>query len=123
MTTVRFPIGNGAYEEVEVPALVPAAPVRHITKLAFRQRFTAAEKATIEIAALDVALAPMSARGQAAALRANQADLQVATFIDLDRPDTRGGVQMLEAAGLLAAGRALVIMDAPIQPGERYTRG
>lgn len=90
-----------------------------ITRLAFRNRFTHAEKAAIELAALDDPAAPMPQRQQAAALRANQADLAAATFIDLARPDTRAGVQMLEAAGLLAVGRALEILDTPIQPEER----
>lgn len=90
-----------------------------ITRLAFRNRFTLAEKAAIELAALDDPAAPMPQRQQAAALRANQADLAAATFIDLARPDTRAGVQMLEAAGLLAVGRALEILDAPVQAAER----
>ena len=73
----------------------------------------------LEIAALDNPAAPMPARAQAAALRANQADLAAATFVDLARPDTRAGVQVLEAAGLLAEGRTLEILDAPIVAGER----
>lgn len=90
-----------------------------ITRLAFRNRFTLAEKAAIELAALDDPAAPMPQRQQAAALRANQADLAAATFIDLARPDTRAGVMQLEALGLLAEGRALEILGAPIQPEER----
>jgi len=97
----------------------PPAP-RHITRLAFRNRFTQVEKVALEIAQLDVPTAPMSARAQAAALRASQADVNASTFIDLDRADTRAGVQMLEAAGLLSAGRALQILDAEIQDHERY---
>jgi hypothetical protein len=49
----------------------------------------------------------------AAALRANMADQRDAEFIALQHPETRGGVQQLEAAGLLAAGRAAVILDTP----------
>ena len=94
-------------------------PSRRITRLAFRNRFTTAEKVALEIAALDNPAAPMPARAQAAALRANQADLSAATYVDLDRPDTRAGVQILEAAGLLAAGRALVILDASVTNQER----
>ena len=90
-----------------------------ITRLAFRSRFTTAEKVALEIAGLDNPAASMPARAQAAALRANQADLAAATFVDLARPDTRAGVQMLEAAGLLAAGRALEILDTPVTPMER----
>lgn len=100
----------------------PTAPVdpRRITKLAFRNRFTRAEKVAIEMAALDNPAAPMAQRQQAAALRADLKDQQDATFIDLDRTDLREGVQALEAAGLLGAGRALAILDAPVQPHERY---
>jgi hypothetical protein len=94
-------------------------PSRRITRLAFRNRFTTAEKVTLEIAGLDNPAAPMPARAQAAALRANQADLAAATFVDLDRADTRAGVLMLEAATLLGVGRALEILDAPILPAER----
>ncbi len=101
------------------PEPAPAPGLRHITKLAFRNRFTQAEKVTMEIAALDNPAATMPQRQQAAALRANLADTAAATFIDLQRADTRTGVLSLEAAGLLAAGRALEILDTPIQPGER----
>lgn len=94
-------------------------PSRKITKLAFRNRFTAAEKVTMEIASLDNPAATMAQRQQAAALRVNLADTAAAVFIDLSRADTRAGVQMLEAAGLLAAGRALQILDAPVQPSEQ----
>lgn len=90
-----------------------------VTRLAFRNRFTLAEKTALELAALDNPSAPMPERVQAATLRAYLADVVAATFIDLARPDTRAGVQMLEAAGLLAAGRALEILDAEITPEER----
>ena len=115
------------YEWVDLPYQAPAPappPVpepQRITRLAFRNRFTAAEKVALEIAALDNPAAAMPARAQAAALRANQADLAAATFVDLQRADTRAGVQMLEAAGLLAAGRALQILDAPVEAHERPT--
>jgi len=104
---------------VPPPATAPAPEPQRITRLAFRNRFTTAEKVALEIAGLDNPAAPMPARAQAAALRANQADLAAATFVDLGRADTRAGVLMLEAAGLLAAGRALVILDAPVTNEER----
>ena len=94
-------------------------PDSRVTRLAFRNRFTSSEKIAIEFACLDDPAAPMPQRLQSAALRANQADLAAATFVDLLRPDTRAGVQMLEAAGLLAEGRALEILDAQILPEER----
>ena len=94
-----------------------AAP-RHITRLAFRQRFTQAELVAIEIACLDDPSAPIQQRQQAAALRVMQRQVGEATYIDLDWPDTRAGVQQLEAAGLIGPGRAAQILDAPIQPHE-----
>lgn len=94
-------------------------PDSRITKLAFRNRFTLGEKVMLELAALDDPSAAMPARQQAAALRANLADTAAATFIDLIDASTRAGVQMLEAAGLLAEGRALEILDAPVNQSER----
>ena len=94
---------------------------RRITKLAFRNRFTKAEKAGIEFAALDDPTAPIAQRQQAAALRADLKDQEQATFIDLDDEDTRAGVLTLEAVGLIAAGRAVEILDAPVQDKERFT--
>lgn len=105
---------------------VPAAPTdrvsepRHITRLAFRSRFTQAELIGLEIAGLDDPNAAMPARQLAAAVRVMQRQVAEATYIDLDRADTRAGVQQLESVGLLATGRALQILDAEIQPIEVY---
>ena len=106
-------------EYVYQDGVLSVHPDTRITKLAFRNRFTSAEKVAIEFACLDDPAAPMPQRLQSAALRANQADLAAAAFVDLSRPDTRTGVQMLETAGLLAEGRALEILDAQILPEER----
>ena len=94
-------------------------PDTAVTQLAFRNRFTLAEKAALEFAALDNPSGSQPERMQAATLRAYLADAAAATFVDLARPDTRAGVMQLEALGLLAEGRALEILDAPIQPEER----
>lgn len=96
-----------------------AAAGHRITRLAFRNRFTTPEKAALELAALDDPAAGTPARMQAATLRAYLADLAAAMFVDVQRPDTRAGVELLETLGLLAAGRALTILDSPIQPRER----
>jgi hypothetical protein len=114
-----YPSGAVTKELRFTPIPEPVPADAKITKLAFRNRFTMTEKVTLEIASLDDPSATMPLRQQAAALRANLADTAAATFIDLSRPDTRAGVQMLEAAGLLGVGRALQILDAPIVDSER----
>ena len=106
-------------EYVYADGVLSLAADSRITRLAFRSRFTQSEKIALEMAALDDPAAAMPARQQAAALRAYLADVAAATFIDLQRQDTRAGVQMLEAVGLLTEGRALDILDAPILPEER----
>jgi hypothetical protein len=82
-----------------------------ITRLAFRNRFTATEKLAIELAATDNPTAADVWRSFSAALRSNMQDIQVAECVDLLLPDTRAGVQNLEAVGLLAAGRSIAILD------------
>ena len=97
------------------------APDTRITRLAFRNRFTQPEKVMLELAGLGDPAAPMPQRQQAAAIRVYLADVAASTFVDLARADTRAGVQALEAGGLLAAGRALAILDAPVEAHERLT--
>lgn len=101
------------------PEPEPVAPqARHVTRLAFRNRFTQTELITMEIAGLDDPTAPMPSRQQAAAIRVMMRQVDNANYIDLDRPDTRGGVQQLEAGGLLGVGRALAILDGEVRPDE-----
>lgn len=103
---------------IEEPPIV--SEPRRITNLAFRNRFTTAEKIALELAAADDPAAPLNERQMAAALRANMKDADAAKFIDLDRADTRAGVLQLEQLGLIAEGRANVILDAAITDMERY---
>ena len=112
---------KGSYRLVQPVESPPAPEDRRISKLAFRNRFTKVEKAGIEFAALDDPTAPIAQRQQAAALRADLKDQEQATFINLDDEDTRTGVLTLEAVGLIAAGRAVEILDAPVQDKERFT--
>jgi len=97
-----------------VPPPPPPAPVelRHITQLAFMTRFTDAEAIALDLASIGATVA-------AASMRRYLDKLKVAKYIDLDRADTRSGVQTLEVIGLIAAGRALEILDNPIAPEER----
>ncbi len=96
------------YVVVDDALTLPAR--RKLTRLEFRNRFTAVEKAGLELAALDNPAGTMEQRMQAAMLRAYLADLAVAEFVDLDDPTTIAGVNMLETATLLAEGRAAEIL-------------
>lgn len=109
-----------AWEIVERDEPLPRpVPDLRITRLAFRNRFTQAEKVMLELAALDDPTAPMAQRQQSAAIRVYLTDVATSSFIDLADPGARAGVQALEAGGLLAAGRAMVILSEPVAPSER----
>lgn len=92
---------------VEEPAIDESAAQRTIlTRLAFRNRFTGAEKTAIELAMLDDPSASMEQRQQAAMLRAFDEDLEAAEEIDLSFAQLIEGVRALERFGLIAEGRA-----------------
>ena len=95
----------------------PPDPSRRLTKLQFRNRFTAAEKRAIEFASLDNPSASQEDRLKATDLRVFLADVEAATpepdgtSIDLDDPRTVAGVNALESYGLIATGRAAEILS------------
>ena len=91
------------------PPVLPAG--RLVSNKAFLSRFTDDE-------AIDIDLASIGATREAAAVRRYLSKVNAAQNIDLTDDETRTGVQALEAAGLLQPGRALVILDAPIEPKE-----
>ena len=94
------------------PPIDAAEPTNaRVTRLAFRNRFTQAEKVALELAALDNPSAPMAQRQQSAALRAHLKDLDAASWVDLTRPETAAALQMLEASELIGEGRAAAILD------------
>lgn len=88
---------QGAWEDV--PAPEPSATVW--TVLAFRSRFTEAEKRAI-----------YSARANSIDIQIWLDDLAAAEDVRSDDPRMIAGVQGLEAAGLLAPGRAAEIMGS-----------
>ena len=92
-----------------------------ITVLAFRNRFTQAEKISIDLGSIDDPTASIEQRQLSAAIRVMNADLAVATYIDLSRADIQNGVNQLEAYGMIGSGRADQILTAPIQDIERIT--
>lgn len=96
--------GGSIIRELNRPA--PAAPIlRRLSTLSFRDRFTMDEKRAIYTAAQS-----------SVDVRIWLDDLNAATpesdgtAVDLDDPRTVSGVQALESAGLLAAGRAAQIL-------------
>lgn len=91
---------------------------RYISKLAFRNRLTQAEKIAFEMAQVDDPTAPQAARLVAAGVRVMEKDLAVSQYINLNDPATQGGLHQLEALGVLAAGRADMIIWSDIQPTE-----
>ena len=94
------------------PGPPPAEPTeRHVSNKAFLSRFTDDE-------AIDIDLASIGATREAATVRRYLSKVNAAQQIDLADNETRTGVQALEAAGLLAPGRALAILDTPIEPKE-----
>lgn len=113
-------------EAFEPPAAAPVKEDRRVTRLAFRARIGQANMVKLELASEppvraegETDAAFLARRSNAAGLRVMLADVAAATYIDLARADTRAGVNQLEAATLLPAGSAALILDAPIQPHER----
>lgn len=104
------------------PDYVQTMPVQatKITKLAFRNRFTVAEKIAIEMASLDNPNQPIQLRQVAAAIRVYLKDLDNATYVDMSRADTQEGVQQMVVLGILTQPRATEILTAPIQETELY---
>jgi len=87
-------------EYVAPPA--PPAPVvvkPTLSPREFLKRFTPQEYATIK-----------AATSANAVIDYYWQQLILASFVDLDDPDTIGGVQALESTGLIAAGRAAEIL-------------
>lgn len=103
------------------PEPEPQPTERRITVFAFRARFTTAEKIALETAAQGVPTASASDPRNVFAmrLRASEKDLQAARNVDLDMEATREGTLALEQVGILARGRALEILDAPVEDHER----
>ena len=98
---------------------VSAYPPRAITIYAFRNRFTQTEKVKLELASIHNPEAPLNLQQAAAVLRVFLDDVAVARYIDLDLPQTRAGVMLLEQIGILDAGRATTIVDSRVLDVER----
>jgi hypothetical protein len=105
--TTTLPSGAQITVLVADPIVGATVANSRVTKLAFRNRFTPAEKAALYTAAKT-----------SVDIQIYLDDVNAATFIDLQRTDTRASVHALESLGLIAAGRADQILDAPVTPDE-----
>lgn len=94
-----------------LPEPEPPHVPRDVSRKAFLSRFTDPE-------AVQIDLASIGATVEAAQVRRYLSKVNAAQHIDLNDPETREGVHALEAVGLIAPGRALEILDSPIQPKE-----
>ena len=106
----RHDLASGAFAEIP-PEPVPEPTARNVSNKAFLSRFTDDE-------AIDIDLASIGPTREAATVRRYLSKVNAAQHIDLAEDETRTGVQALEAAGLLKPGRALAIIDTPIEPKE-----
>lgn len=124
-----WPVVAGQVYEPEARTFAPAPRRPWLTKLAFDSRFTMEESVKLKMAQVLPARETGESDAAYAARCAVPLHLQVmserrsmATYIDLGHADTRGGVLQLEAIGLLGAGRANEILNAPIESHE-YAAG
>ena len=125
---VGIPVNVGQIWHQETTSFSDAPRNRWITKLAFDSRFAMAEAVALKMAQT-MPNQPNSGESQedfaarclqAAQLQVLQQRLNMATYIDLNRQDTRMGVMYLESVGLIAQGRSLEILDNPIEEHEYY---
>jgi hypothetical protein len=107
-----IPQPGWSYDGQDFTAPAPQAAPDYgtkISRLALKLRMTADERKNIRAAAES---------------NADVYDLMDllsdSTYIDLTRPETVQGIQTLEAAGLLGAGRADEILTTPVTEGEKY---
>jgi hypothetical protein len=86
-----------------------AGPSRKITKLGLRQRLTFSELMALTTASKTIV-----------AVEALMGNLTVATYVDLNRADTVGAMNLLVSLGLISAERGQQILNNPIQDQEKY---
>jgi len=113
--------GVGMYWRYEFGEFLPppdTSPTfgRIITRYAYRNRFTAAEKRAIKKASLGLNLTLTEDQWLAVAVA--QDDIFATAYVHLDRPETVAGTQALEALGLIAVGRAVEILSPPVWSNE-----
>lgn len=109
--TTPKPVKGWLYDGVDFSAPEPETQTLNtkITKVKFKQRFTAAERIAIREAAKTDAIA------------FDFMDLlSDATYIDKSLPETIQSVNYLESQGYIDVGRADIILNTPVTEEEAY---
>lgn len=101
------------------PDPVPTPDRRLITVKALWQRATLQERIALEMASLDNPASTNEQRTFAAGIRVWIRMSDSLPYFDLAEQSNRVGIQALETYGILGAGRATEILDAPIQDAEK----
>lgn len=96
----------------------PSVPREFITAAAFWDRFTNAEMIDYDVAMQHDPGATNAAKRLAARLRIFRRELSDTGKVRLSKPKTTDFVTSLEAAGVIAAGRAAAILTAPVSADE-----
>jgi len=91
------------FNHIPQPVPVPPAPVRDISGVSYLRRFTQEERIRIRAAAASSAVLDDY-------LKLLDATIAQGGIVNLDDQDTVAAVQMLEAVGLINAGRATEIL-------------
>jgi hypothetical protein len=125
LISVEDPVPEGYTVEAQtanpnyLTDIVAALGGRRLTKLAFRNRFTTAEKIALEMAQLDDPAGTPQQRQISATLRVILKDLDNSVYIDLDRVETIQGINFLVSIGIISSERGTQILTNPVQNIER----
>ena len=104
----------------DIEQVVPTpTEVKHLSKVAYRMRFTTAERVAIEWASVDRPELSIEQRMLSAALRSNMKDQEQASYIDLDDPAIAEGHANLVSAGLLTTYRDAEIRHSAVLEKEK----
>lgn len=104
-------VGNSFEAPQPAPAIIVESFGRIITVLAYRLRFTQAERVALKLVA-------NGAGTEAAGVAVSMGDIMAAGYINLDHPATVSGTNALESATLIGVGRATEILSPPVYSGE-----
>lgn len=96
-----FPLET--YNHIPQPVPAPPVPVREISGVSYLRRFTQEERIRIRAAAASSAVLDDY-------LKLLDATIAQGGVVNLDDADTVAAVQMLEQAGLIAAGRSVEVL-------------